>query len=87
MKNIRYVLYAFLVMMLISIYAEATTVFARQNNMQCSSCHVGPPPMLNKTGMTFFRNGFRFSKDDLTTLERVLDDNNSLLPVGIFVGG
>ena len=87
MKNKGRIIYVLLGIMLMSIYAEATTVFARQYNMQCSSCHVGTPPMLNQTGMTFFRNGFRFSKDDLTTLKRALDDNNSVLPVGVFVGG
>lgn len=87
MKSKGQILYVLLGVMLMSIYVEATTVFARQYNMQCSGCHVGTPPMLNQTGMTFFRNGFRFSKDDLTTLKRALDDNNSVLPVGIFIGG
>lgn len=86
MKNKGQIIYVLLGVILMSIYAEATTVFARQYNMQCSSCHVGMPPMLNRTGMTFFRNGFRFSKDDLSTLKRVLDDNNSIVPLGIFVG-
>jgi len=86
MKSKGQIFYVLLGVMFMSIYVEATTVFARQYNMQCSGCHVGTPPMLNQTGMTFFRNGFRFSKDDLTTLKRALDDNNSIVPLGVFIG-
>ena len=73
--------------MLMSSFAEATTIFARQYNVQCNMCHIGVPPTLNSTGMSFLRNGMRFSKSDETTLQRALGDTNRLIPVGFFVGG
>jgi len=62
---------------------QATPIFASQYNMRCNACH-SMMPTLNKTGLRFLRNGFRFSKDDRTMAEAFLDANNSeerLLPI------
>jgi len=67
---------------------EATPVFATQYNMKCSSCH-SMLPTLNKSGLKFLRNGFRFSKHDKTMAEAFLDANSSesrLLPIRGLVG-
>ena len=45
----------------ISTQVQATPVFASQYNMNCNACH-SMMPTLNKTGLKFLRNGFRFSK-------------------------
>ena len=63
--------------------ASATPIFAEQYKMRCNACH-SLTPTLNKTGLQFLRNGFRFSKSDKTWLEGFLDANSSkerLLPV------
>jgi hypothetical protein len=67
---------------------EATPIFAAQYKMKCNSCH-SMMPTLNKTGLKFLRNGFRFSKDDKTMAEAFLDANSSesrILPLRGLVG-
>ena len=67
---------------------EATPIFAAQYKMKCNSCH-SMMPTLNKTGLKFLRNGFRFSKDDKTMAETFLDANSSesrILPLRGLVG-
>jgi len=66
--------------------ANATTIFARQYETSCNTCHIGVPPTLNTTGKDFFRNGMRFSKDDTTTLQRTLDEEDSFIPIGLYLG-
>ncbi|QOP41790.1 hypothetical protein [Sulfurimonas marina] len=85
MKSIKKV---FIVLALFSAVTQlsATTIFARQYNTNCNTCHVALPPMLNSTGKEFLRNGMRFSQSDTTTLQKVLSDEESVVPVGIFLG-
>ncbi len=67
---------------------EATPIFAAQYKMKCNTCH-SMMPTLNKTGLKFLRNGFRFSKDDKTMAEAFLDANSSesrILPLRGLVG-
>jgi len=66
-----------LVMFFISLTsANATPIFAEQYKMKCNGCHT-LTPTLNQTGLSFLRNGFRFSKDDKPWLEGFLDANSS----------
>ena len=79
-------LFAMLVLAITS--ANATPIFAEQYKMKCNACH-SLTPTLNKTGLQFLRNGFRFSKDDKTWLSGFLDANSSeerLLPIHGLVG-
>ncbi len=80
--NKRFIL--FLVVLLGSFtQLHATPIFASQYKMRCNSCH-SMMPTLNKTGLKFLRNGFRFSKDDKTMAEAFLDANSSesrVLPI------
>jgi len=67
---------------------HATPVFSKQYDMRCNSCH-SMMPTLNKTGLSFLRNGFRFSKDDQTMASKFLDANSSesrVLPFRGLVG-
>ena len=76
-----------LVFLLLSFeLANATTIFARQYNTNCNTCHIGVPPTLNSTGEDFLRNGMRFSQNDKTTLQRFLSDEDKVLPIGFFLG-
>ena len=52
----------------------ATPQFAREQQVNCSVCHTNIP-MLTKTGKSFLRNGFRFSKTDKTSLKKFLYPN------------
>lgn len=66
---------------------QASPAFAKQYDMQCASCHVSLPPMLNSTGMKFLRNGFRFSKSDETAYSRMMsdDEDKQYYPVAGFL--
>jgi hypothetical protein len=48
-----------LALMLATLKAEATPIFARQTGRNCNFCHVGVP-RLNDTGLAFKNNGFVF---------------------------
>jgi hypothetical protein len=73
-----------LIMMFVALtQVNATPIFAEQYKMRCNACH-SLTPTLNKTGLRFLRNGFRFSKDDKTWLSGFLDAKTAedrLLPV------
>ncbi len=74
---------AIFTMLFIAAEADATPIFAEQYKMKCNACHT-LTPTLNKTGLRFLRNGFRFSKDDRSWLSGFLDANSSeerLLPI------
>jgi hypothetical protein len=74
--------------LLLTTQVEATPVFSAQYKMKCNSCH-SMMPTLNKTGLMFLRNGFRFSKDDQTMASKFLDANSSktrVLPIRGLVG-
>ncbi len=76
-------LFAIIIIVFSISEAEATPIFAKQYNMRCNACHT-LIPTLNKTGLQFLRNGFRFSDSDKTWLSGFLDANSSkdrLLPV------
>jgi hypothetical protein len=49
----------------------ATPEFAREQQADCSVCHTNIP-MLNATGESYLRNGFRFSSVDETSLKKFL---------------
>jgi len=71
------------VMLFMATQINATPIFAEQYKMKCNACH-SLTPTLNKTGLKFLRNGFRFSKNDKTWLSGFLDANSSkdrLLPI------
>jgi len=77
----------FLGMLFGSVSLQATPIFAAQYKMKCNGCH-SMIPTLNKTGLSFLRNGFRFSAQDETIASKFLDANSSkerLLPIkGLF---
>ena len=76
-----------LVLFIISLeFANATTIFARQYETKCNTCHVGVPPTLNSTGKDFFRNGMRFSQSDATALQMAFSDEDPLIPIGFYLG-
>ncbi|MEA2072489.1 MAG: hypothetical protein U9O86_02805, partial [Campylobacterota bacterium] len=75
-----------MLVMILSETLSATTIFARQYDMQCGGCHIGVPPTLNSTGESFLRNGMRFSQGDKTTLQRFLSEEDSITPLGLFAG-
>jgi len=71
------------VMLIALTEANATPIFAEQYKMKCNGCH-SLAPTLNKTGLEFLRNGFRFSSADKPWLSGFLDANSSedrLLPI------
>jgi hypothetical protein len=88
MKIMKKLILAVFTMLLIAVESNATPIFAEQYKMKCNGCHT-LTPTLNKTGLRFLRNGFRFSKDDPSWLSGFLDANSSenrLLPVHGLVG-
>ena len=65
----------------------ATPEFAREQSADCSVCHTNIP-MLNETGQSFLRNGFRFSFDDPTTVDNVLKgktDGSKHIPLAMML--
>ena len=76
-----------LIVILYSTSLFATPQFAREQQVNCSACHTNIP-MLNKTGQSFLRNGFRFSSEDKTSLKKFLylDKNDSRhIPIAIML--
>jgi len=70
--------------------ANANPVFSAKYNMKCSSCH-SMLPTLNSTGLKFMRNGFRFSKDEQTTLDGFINADSwkqrtNYLPIRGLIG-
>ncbi len=81
--NLKKIIYVLIFLVMGFDQANATPIFAEQYKMKCNACH-SLTPTLNKTGLQFLRNGFRFSKDDKTWLSGFLDANSSkerFLPV------
>jgi hypothetical protein len=74
--KIKFILSLFAILFVALTSANATPIFAEQYKMKCNGCH-SLTPTLNKTGLQFLRNGFRFSKDDKPWLEGFLDANSS----------
>jgi len=70
--------------------ANANPTFSAKYNMECSSCH-SMLPTLNAKGLKFMRDGFRFSKNEPTTLEGFINaDSHKMrtdyLPIRALVG-
>ena len=70
--------------------ASANPTFSKKYGMKCSGCH-SMLPTLNSAGLKFLRNGFRFSKDETTTLDGFLNSKDwkqrtKNLPVTALVG-
>lgn len=81
--KIKLILSLFVIFFVFSTQVNATPIFAEQYKMKCNGCH-SLTPTLNKTGLQFLRNGFRFSKDDKTWLSGFLNakiPEERLLPV------
>jgi len=49
----------------------ATPNFAREYQADCSTCHT-MIPLLNDTGKSFLRNGFRFSSEETPSLKKMI---------------
>jgi hypothetical protein len=82
--------FLFLVTILTLTQANANPTFSAKYNMKCSSCH-SMVPTLNARGLKFLRDGFRFSKDEITTLEGFIKANSwkqrtDYLPIRGLVG-
>ncbi len=75
MKN-RFLIAFFAILVMALTNANATPIFAEQYKMKCNACH-SLTPTLNKTGLKFLRNGFRFSQGEQTLLSQFLDANSS----------
>ncbi|MRI58883.1 MAG: hypothetical protein C6H99_05185 [Epsilonproteobacteria bacterium] len=60
--------------------------FAREYQTSCFTCHTNIP-MLNETGESFLRNGFRFSEEDVASLkEFITHGDRQYEPLGAMVG-
>jgi len=67
----------------------ATPEFAREQKADCSVCH-NAVPMLNETGKSFLRNGFKFSPDEKTSLKKFLspeEGESRHIPFAAMLGG
>jgi len=87
-KNLFILLYAIFFLALTE--ANANPVFAAKYNMKCSVCH-SMAPTLNAKGLKFMRDGFRFSKDEVTTLDGFINaeshkQRTDYLPIRALVG-
>ena len=74
---------------LCSSYVYATPNFAREYSADCSTCHT-MIPTLNQTGKSFLRNGFRFSKEDMPTLKKIITPNKNEsrpIPFAVMLNG
>ncbi len=84
-----------LLSLLVMIFGMATQVYANPTfsakyNIKCSACH-SMLPTLNKAGLKFMRDGFRFSKDEITTLDGFVNAKShkmrtDYLPIRALVG-
>jgi hypothetical protein len=87
-KNLFILLFA--IFFLALTQANANPTFSAKYNMKCSSCH-SMLPTLNARGLKFMRDGFRFSKDETTTLEGFIKADSQkmrtqYLPIRALVG-
>jgi len=67
----------------------ATPEFAREYSVDCATCHT-MIPLLNDTGKSFLRNGFRFSSEDRPTLKKIISPNKGEsrpIPFSVMFGG
>ncbi len=70
--------------------ANANPTFSKKYGVKCATCH-SMLPTLNSTGLKFMRDGFRFSKDEKTTLNGFLHakdwkERTKYLPITALVG-
>ncbi len=69
---------------------SANPSFSKKYSMKCSGCH-SMLPTLNAAGLKFMRNGFRFSKDETTTLDGFINakswkERTANLPITGLIG-
>ncbi len=69
---------------------EANPTFSAKYGMKCGTCH-SMLPTLNKTGLKFLRNGFRFDQNETTTLDGFINaksqkERTKNLPITALVG-
>ncbi len=69
---------------------SANPTFSKKYNMKCSGCH-SMVPTLNANGLKFLRNGFRFDRNETTTLDGFLHakdwkERTANLPITMLVG-
>jgi len=71
------------VMMAIALIAPATTfaipAWSRQAGVSCSSCHATPTMQLNKTGLSFLKNGHRAESNKVSLEDMKWDHYFSLI--------
>ncbi len=76
----------FLLILLMIQVSWAIPQFAREYQTSCFTCHTNIP-MLNETGESFLRNGFRFSPEDVASLKEFISHADSQYePLGAMVG-
>ena len=66
----------FLLLLFYALQLFATPQFTKEYHIQCNACHSAFP-VLNETGRTFLRNGFRFSVDETTTWQKLTQESNT----------
>ena len=80
----------FMIFFIMVAQINANPTFSKKYNMKCSGCH-SMLPTLNATGLKFMRNGFRFDRNETTTLDGFLHakdwkERTANLPVTMLVG-
>jgi len=85
--RIRFIFSILLLLSSVTTQAYAGPAFARQYGAPCNVCHT-KTPALNDAGLGFLRNGFRFSKEEATALELMLekDGKKRKIPLGLIAG-
>jgi len=74
-------------LLLLSGSLYATPNFAREYSADCTTCHT-MVPVLNETGESFLRNGFRFSSGERSTLQKLIDpqkDESRPIPLAVML--
>ncbi len=74
----------------LALQLQANPTFSAKYNMKCSTCH-SMLPTLNSVGLKFMRDGFRFNKDETTTLDGFINaksqkQRTDYLPIRALVG-
>jgi len=83
-------IWLFAILFLALSQANANPTFSKKYGLSCATCH-SMLPTLNSTGLKFMRDGFRFDKDETTTLDGFLNakswkERTQYLPVTALVG-
>jgi hypothetical protein len=80
----------FAILFLALSQANANPTFSKKYGLKCGTCH-SMLPTLNSTGLKFMRNGFRFDRNETTTLDGFLHakdwkERTKNLPLTALVG-